>query len=53
MLLSLFSMHAFTGCDTLFICEERQETAWILGKVFLRLTHAFEELLLMQKDISY
>ena len=53
MPLSLFSMHAFTGCDTVSLLEEeKQEDRLNTWKGFPEATHTFEEILLMQRDIS-
>ena len=46
-------MHAFTGCDTVSLLEEeKQEDRLNTWKGFPEATHTFEEILLMQRDIS-
>jgi len=45
--------HAFTGCDTVSAFGGRgKRTAWNVWKVFPEVTKAFEDLMLMEDDIS-
>ena len=45
--------HALTGCDTVSIFSGRgKKTAWNTWEVFPEVTEAFEDLLLMQQDMS-
>ena len=45
--------HAFTGCDTVFSFGGRgKKNAWSTWKVYPEATDAFEDLLLMQDEIS-
>ena len=45
--------HALTGCDTVYKFSGRgKKTAWNTWEVFPEVTEAFEDLLLMQQDMS-